>query len=510
MDSLRSQLVAGAIGLLAVTVTVISSMLIESERRILTAEIEKSVILQGRNIALASEKAFLRSDPEFELYPLVTRMSEGNEHINSITITDSSGILLGGVDLQHIAQKVDVEFEGYPPKQSPYLEAGESLYETSESFFLQSPVKSFGRTIGFVYMEYSKHGLRASLRRAITMTVVCGLGALFIATMMALQVFRRISRPISVLLKGVNCFGRGELETRIPSCGSREFRVLAGSFNEMAERIVEAQEELIDKKVTDRELEVAHDIQTTLIPANIAQPRGFSVGLHYKAARQVGGDYIDVIPVDGDRTAFVVADVSGKGIPGLVVMAMMKIMLHETVRKVIEPREVVRHLNAAIAKHLRKNMFVTMFLGVLDAQRAELRYSCAGHVPTVLYRSIPGRAEFIRVKVPPLGFLSDDEFCPRLVEGSVEFSRGDVILQYTDGLIESMNNGGDMFGCDRLLQLCQEHASRGAQGLVDAVLKAEGHFRGEAAQRDDLSLLCVGFETLEPVGAVASVKGDLR
>lgn len=496
---------AGAIGVLAVTVTVVSFVLIQGDRRILTQEIENSVILQGRNVALASEKALLSSDPEFELYPLVARMSERNKSIISVTITDSSSVMLAGVELQKIAEKVDLILADYPPKSSPYLEAGEVLYETGDAFFVKSPVRSLGRDIGFVYLEYSKDGLRASLRKAVTMTVICALGAFVAAIVAALHLFRRISRPVGALMKGVEFFGRGELSTRIAARGSREFRVLAHSFNEMATRIVAAQEELVDKKVTDRELAVARDIQATLIPAAVFEPPGYRIGLHYRAARKVGGDYIDVVRVDAHRAALVVADVSGKGIPGLVVMGMLKIMVHESLRKIGDPSAIMRHLNTSIARYLRKNMFVTMFLGVLDSRSGELKYSCAGHVPTLVYRKSSASAELIKIKVPPLGFLPDEEFSPKLVEKRFELSKGDVVLQYTDGLIESMGPRGDMFGYERMVEVCRAHGAEGPLKLVEALISSEARFRGAAAQRDDVSILCVG--SVAPVPESLGVAG---
>ncbi|UCG51010.1 MAG: SpoIIE family protein phosphatase [Candidatus Latescibacterota bacterium] len=496
---------AGAIGLLAITIFVLSYVLIEHERSILTDEIEKSVILQGRNIALTSAKALLRSDPEYELYPLVTRISEKNENIFSVVITDSTGLMLGGMELQNLSQQVDLNMEGYQVRPSRYLEVGERMFESDEAFMFRIPILSLDNVIGYVHMTYSKHELLTSIGRAIVMTVTCGVGAFILAIAVSLHLFRRISQPLETLVRGVNAFGLGGFDTRIRVGGSRELRELTSSINQMAKNIVEAQKQLVEKEVTDRELNIAHDIQSTLIPKTIVDLPGYEIDLYYKPARQVGGDYLDVIQIDEQKAALVVADVSGKGVPGLVVTGMLKIMVHELVQKALEPKEIVRRLNIAISKHLRKNMFVTIFLAMLDVKTGKLSYACAGHTPTLVYQRGLDSYEFKRMKVPPMGILSDEEFCPKLTEKQMTFEPGDVLLQYTDGLPESRSSNGEPFGYQRLLDLCRDNATAGPHELIDLLVRAEERLRGDTAPRDDLSLLCVRATASEPERVSANV-----
>jgi serine phosphatase RsbU (regulator of sigma subunit) len=496
--SLKFQLCAGAIGLLGLALASVSYFLIEHQKRILTTDLQKTIILQGRNVALSSAKALFRSDPEFELVPLVTRISESSEEITSLVITDSDNTIQADMELQHIGRQFDSTLDGYHATQTTALASDERLYEDQSSFFFKTPVTSLENVIGYVYMSYSKRELIDSIRRAMTITLLCGAVAFGLGIILALWMFRRISQPLDVVVAGVNSLGQGHLDTRIRLSTRNEFRFLARSFNSMASALMSVQAELVTKELMDRELEIAHDIQSTLIPDIIRQPDGYEIGIYYKSAMQVGGDYVDVIPVDSHRIALVMADVSGKGIPGLVIMAMLKIMVHDLVRKGMEPREVVRRLNTSLAANIRENMFVTMFLGVLDLRSGELVYSNAAHNPILLYDHAAGRCEFRRIKGRPLAVFSDEQFCERLNEHRLQLTEGSLFLLYTDGLNESRDDNQSQFGYERIAKVCQKQASAGAINLVKRMVEAEHAFRGDLPQADDLTLLAVRSTASSP------------
>ncbi|UCG50787.1 MAG: SpoIIE family protein phosphatase, partial [Candidatus Latescibacterota bacterium] len=401
--SLKTQLCTGAIALLALTLASVSYLLIEHQKRILVGELQKTIVLQGRNIALSSRKALLRSDPEYELFPILKRISSRNDGVEYVVITDAENLIQADLELQNVSKPLELDLGDYGPVVAHMLEDEEKLLESQHSFLLKTPIAGLGKTIGFVYMRYSKQELLDSMSRAVTITVICAVATFALGIVLSLLLFRRISHPMDIMIRGVDAFGRGELETRINLPNNNEFRLLATSFNEMASKLSSAQQELVAKKIMDRELEIAHDIQRTLIPANIKQPDGYEIATYYKAAMQVGGDYVDVIPIDSTRIAFVMADVSGKGIPGLVVMAMLKIMAHDLIKKGLSPKNVIRRLNESLATNMRRNMFVTMFLAVLDTESGDLTFSNAGHNPVVIFDNTTKRCMLRRIKGRPLG-----------------------------------------------------------------------------------------------------------
>lgn len=492
-DSLKVQLCAGAIALLAVTIFSLSYILIQQEKRILTNAIEKSVILLGRNIAHSSEQALLRSDPEYELYPLVTRICEKNTNVSSVLITDPTGTIMGGIELQQISKTFVPELSGYTIRKLDILAPNERLLDSDDFYLFRTQIRSLENITGYVHMTYSKHELLSTLKQAIIITIICGCTAFFLAIGLSLFIFRRISHPMDLLVQGVNAFGQGNFDTRIQPTGNNEFRVLSDSFNRMASSIVEAQKKLVEKEITDRELEIAHDIQSVLIPSSVKDPLGYQIGLYYQSARQVGGDYMDIFPVDSHKLVCVMADVSGKGIPGLVVTGMLKILVHELVKIETDPNWILRQINTAIAKHMRKNMFVTMFIAFLDTEREDIVFSSAGHNPTLLYHRETNSCEFIRLHGSLMGFFSDKYFSRKLSDMRIRLDPGDFILQYTDGLTESTDSNGEMFGFERIFDSCKRNGSAGPRAIIDLLVKDEAAFRGEAQPcNDDLSLLAVG------------------
>jgi serine phosphatase RsbU (regulator of sigma subunit) len=500
--SLKTQLVVGAVALLAVTISLISYSLVLQEKRILTSEIEKTIILQGRNIALSSEKALLRSDPEFELFPRIKRILSHSENIKSVVITDSDGLIQGDKELTNLSKPYNPDLSKFAAKISSLLVADESLYDTKNSFIFKTPVKGMGKVVGHVHLEYSKIDLQRSMQRAITVTFICGVIAFGLGIILALVLFRRISDPVDTLVRGAKRIGAGNLDTKIELHTRNEFSVLADSFNEMAARISRTQDELIAKERMERELEIAHDIQSTLIPTQSYTTEGFEISFYYKAAMQVGGDYVDTFPIDDRNIALVMGDVSGKGVPGLVVMAMLKIMVRALTTKQLSPREVVRRLNISLAENLKPKMFVTFFVAYLNLDTSEITYSNAGHNPLVIYRRSNNMCDLHKMEGAPLGVFKDETYAPLLSEYRLTLEEGDLIFQYTDGLNESANPQGDQFDFDNILDVSGRFATEGAMALVQRMIVFEEVFRKGAPQMDDITLLALS--STEPVPAAGA------
>jgi serine phosphatase RsbU (regulator of sigma subunit) len=493
--SLRTQLCVGAIALLGVTVFAISYSLIDYEKRILTHEIQKTVVLQGRNIALGSEKALLRSDPEFELFPLVKNLLETSESITSLVITDAQGTICGHSELQYLSKGYVFDAVAYERSSSQYVSVDESLFEDHQTFVLRTPVKSSDKTVGFVYLSYSKAEMQRLIRRAVVITLIVSAVALVLGALFSLLLFRRISEPLARLVEGVRKLGDGDLSTHITLRTRNEFRTLAEAFNDMTRRISRAQEELVVKERMQRELEIAREIQETLIPKKVHQPDGHDIAIYYESATEVGGDYIDVIP-QGMGAVLVMADVSGKGVPGLVVMGMLKIMVHALVRRGMRPAELVKDLNVSLKKTLKPNMFVTLFVGRLDPALGEFVYSNAGHNPLVIYDRALRKCSTHRMAGPPLGVFPAHTFNKQVQEYRLRMDPGAVVVQYTDGLNESANEKGELYGIERITAVCEAHASEGAAALVSRLARSEQAFRRGSPQPDDIALFALGAREL--------------
>jgi len=493
--SLKTQLVIGTILLLGITIGSISYSLIVHERMILKNEIERSVALQGTNIALSSTKALLRPDPGFELYPLVDQIIKSSAGVVSVVVTDSEGLIQGHHILQNIGKPYREESASY---QVVATSEDGSLYQNDGSYYFNTPVKSQDKKIGQVYLTYSKDQFHRAINRAIMITLICAVAAFILGIILSLFGFRMISHPLDTLTAGARNFGEGNLDERIQIRTRNELHLLAESFNEMAAKISATQKELITKERMARELEIAREIQSTLLPKNITDPAGFEIGHYYRSATEVGGDYLDVIPIDESKTALVLADVSGKGVPGLVVMSMIKIMVQEFATKGLSPQAVITRLNSSLVKTTKENMFVTLFYAVFDRDNSELIFSNAGHNPLIFFSHSTGTSQFFKMKGMPLGIMPEKVFTERLVEYRRRLEPGDLVLQYTDGLNESQNETGAFFKFDRILEISDGQARHGAKKLVSTLVESEQLFRGPSPQTDDITLLALSATARKP------------
>lgn len=490
--SLRTQLFVGAILLLGIAVSAVSYFLILHQKHILTAELKKMVILQGRNIALSSEKVLLHADPEFELYPLVIRIIDDNERVTSISIVDNEGVVQGHKDLVMISKSLKNPFYGYSAASSPLLREDEQLFENNDVYRFLTPIMSAETPVGAVYLEYSKSDLLSGIRSALELTLLVSAAVLILASALSLMYFGRISRPMQDMLRGVRALAEGNFGVRIPMRTRNEFRVLADSFNEMSGRIEKAQAELVSKERMDRELEIARDIQQSLIPTDVQPPKGWEFGHYYQSANEVGGDYLEVIQIDESKIGFVMADVSGKGVPGLVIMAMVKILTQEFITSGASPREIVCNLNQALQGNMKRNMFVTFFVGILDVVSNELIFSNAGHNPLLIYSGKDQSTRFFRMAGVPLGAFESAAFDPSIIDYRISLEPGDVVLQYTDGLNESHRADGGVLGIEAVNDVARETAGAGAEALVRALVAKERRFRGDSPQFDDITLMAIG------------------
>lgn len=503
MHSLRTQLLIGAVLLLGVTVAAVGYFLILHQQSVLTAEMEKTVILQGRNVALLSQKLLLRDDPEFELFPLVTRIRASTPRVESIVIVDEEGVIQGHEDLVRVSTVYRPDLDAYDKDSSALLKEGESLYQDGEAYVFVTPVTGPARDIGAVYLRYSKQDLYTGIQNAFRITAIVSVAALLLGVALSFGFFRHISRPLQVMLGGVETIASGKLDTTIEMPTRNEFGILADAFNDMAQRIARARDELISKERMEREIELAHEIQLSLLPPKRTPPSGFEISHHYEPANEVGGDYVDVIPLGDNRTALTMADVSGKGVPGLVVMAMVKALVQELALSSESPRSIVRRLNKALHGNVKDSMFVTFFIGILDGHTGRLTMSNAGHNPLVIYSRDQDDTRLLKMSGPPLGPFPPAVFDPLIESYDVELRPGDLVLQYTDGLNESRNADGKLFGIPGITRLTKMFGSGGAEAMVRKLVEAEEEYRGESGQFDDITLLALSAVARYPVNKEA-------
>jgi sigma-B regulation protein RsbU (phosphoserine phosphatase) len=246
-----------------------------------------------------------------------------------------------------------------------------------------------------------------------------------------------------------------------------------------------------EKKRLDHDLEIARDIQRILLPSEAPAIDGFQISGINVPARQVSGDYFDYIQVDDERLGVAIADVSGKGVPASLIMAICRSVLRAEAARNPSPADVLRKVNRQLYPDIKEDMFISMAYLILDHQRNDITLARAGHDAPLLYQR---RSEIVAPVKPPgmvVGIDSGSVFDRLTVDFAVSLERNDCLVLYTDGVTEALNTEGDEFGVDRLMQSVRSSAKDSAQAIVKKIIQDVRDFSGPAPQNDDMTLIAI-------------------
>lgn len=249
------------------------------------------------------------------------------------------------------------------------------------------------------------------------------------------------------------------------------------------------------KTEEQEDLRMARDIQSKLVPARIPELPGWDLAKIYKPAKNVGGDYLDFFPVDKNRHAVIIADVSGKGISGAMVMVMVRQVFRMVALLGKSPAETIIHANKSLAKDFKKGMFVSLIYGVLDTDRRVLHYANAGHNHPVYFNARRRDVRMLRSGGMVLGINSSQVFENSLDEFAVRFEAGDRLVLYTDGVNEAKDEAGADFGNAAMLDVIQTASEGGAASshVVRTLIEAVGAHRAGARQSDDITVFALSL-----------------
>jgi len=217
---------------------------------------------------------------------------------------------------------------------------------------------------------------------------------------------------------------------------------------------IDLTEAKIERNKMDVDLALASSIQSMLLPKKMPGSEVIDVAPLYLPAQKVGGDLYDIFPIDDTRYGMAVADVSGKGVPASIIMAICQSNLRHLARSGISPAQVLSDLNAVMREEMRRDMFVTVLYAIVDTAADTLTIARAGHeLPVLLFRNEQGEVmtDFIQSGGMAIGMAREKLFDKLVEEKTLPFRKGDILVMYTDGITEAMNRQGAHFGPDRLL-----------------------------------------------------------
>ena len=301
-----------------------------------------------------------------------------------------------------------------------------------------------------------------------------------------------ITRPLDMLIADMKVVARGKLDHETKARSNDEIGMLAGEFNRMTGNLKIAQSALVEQEKAEYELSIAREVQRQLLPAEAPTIMGYDSAAFYQGAKAVSGDYFDFIPLGNGLWGFIVADVSGKGIPGSMVMAVTRTIVRLVANKYQNrAAETLKETNRLISKQIKRGMFVTAFYAILDENTGSVTYASAGHNPMVIYRARTGTYELATGKGIALGFNEGPLFDKTIQEQTTVIGAGDCMLIYTDGFPEAMNAANEEFGDENFYQVIAQNGRLDARGQIAKVVEAIAGHRRDAEQSDDLTIIAV-------------------
>ncbi|MDP9194082.1 MAG: SpoIIE family protein phosphatase [Acidobacteriota bacterium] len=266
-------------------------------------------------------------------------------------------------------------------------------------------------------------------------------------------------------------------------------REVVYSYEDMAPHV----KRIVERERVKAEIDAANRIQAALLPLDAPNLSGASVASHYRAATEIGGDYFDFLKVASGEIGIAFGDVSGHGLTSGIVMAMAKSALLVQVDYDPAPRAVLDVLNEIVIKTAPRRTMMTFFFGLLDPRAQTLRFSSAGHLDPYVYRVATGKMEVLSSWGFPLGVRRRDPFR----EHTVEFTAGDRLVLYSDGLIECVDDDGEPFGFERFEATIKSNGHLSADEIKKALLNAVRKFTRNRPPEDDQTLVVVAFEEPE-------------
>jgi serine phosphatase RsbU (regulator of sigma subunit)/anti-sigma regulatory factor (Ser/Thr protein kinase)/transposase len=415
----------------------------------------------------------------------IRAMLKAHPEFRSVRVLDAGGRVWGSGQFEELFTRREVPKAG--------------IIRDGDARTLYEPVvearEGTGRStaLGWIEVSVKESAISERVQRARVELASIALLTLLAGSLASALLIGIFVKPIQALSDTVRAIGEGQMLTDIGTSGNEEIDDIARAFNEVTAKFRAAQGNLMEQERIQREMQVAQEIQQTLLPRSVPTLEGFELGYLYRAAKEVGGDYFDFISVDDRTVGVVVADVSGKGVPGSLVMTMIRTALRMEARGNRSASDVMSKMNSFVTEDMRKGMFVTMFYVVLDSVNRAVSYASAGHNPMILYRGGQNATYFLKPKGIPVGINAPDQdlFRKTISVEKLTLRQDDMLVIYTDGITEAMNPSREQFGEARLLAAIKRHGHLTASEFSEALNQEIHSFTAGALQNDDITLVAI-------------------
>lgn len=354
------------------------------------------------------------------------------------------------------------------------------------------------KDLGLVVLAVeSRDEVFAAIGRIYQTALIVGGAFAVLALLIGVFGGKRLSAPITAVSSAAGKVAAGDFTVRVPVVGKDEVADLGKSFNQMTAQLTDTiqklQETTAAKERMQTELAIGHNIQMSMVPLNFpAYPERPEFDIHaaLKPAFEVGGDFYDFFLVDEDTLCVCIADVSGKGVPAALFMAVTRTLVKTHATGGLGPDEILEKVNDDLAKDNEACMFVTVFLGLLKLSTGELTFTNAGHNPSYIKRKTNNKAERLeQLHGPVVAAMEEIPYA----SGTAQMNPGDTLVLYTDGVNEAMNIKQEIFTEERLAKLIENKPWDSSEKAVDVILDDVWKFQGAADQADDVTVVALRY-----------------
>ena len=398
-------------------------------------------------------------------------------------------------------EEYEDQYEAIYNKEVPY----ETIYNTNPSNGVHPhittlvPVKdSDGEVVGILCMQRPTRELFEARSPYLTNIIISGfLLALIVSIIATAYMRRQFVLPLRRVSDEARRFSRDNTKGESLDDVSRikEINSLAVSIDSMETDMVRYMDNLTavtaEKERIGTELSLASAIQENSVPNDFpAFPErdDFDIYATMNPAKEVGGDFYNFFLIDDDHLAVVIGDVSGKGVPAALFMMVTNILVSFRSRTGDTPAGILKFVNDDLCDHNKIDMFVTIWLGILELSTGRLTYSNAGHEDPAVFRKKEGKFELVKTKH---GFCAGGMRGMQYLDFDLTLEKGDRLFIYTDGVPEATDAGDNMFGLDRMTETLNDNTSGTLEELLDGMKSQIDRFVGDAPQFDDLTMLCL-------------------
>ncbi len=325
------------------------------------------------------------------------------------------------------------------------------------------------------------------VRIAIILTAALLLGLMIIAVVIGVTLTASVTRAINALHRGTRRIAAGDLDHRIHVKSRDQLGALAQSFNEMTDSVTNLLEERTERQALENEMSIAADVQRTMLPKAFPSVPGLEGAAACIMAKHVGGDLYDFIPIGPGRVGILIGDVSGKGVSAALVMsnAVSAVRSFVTLDEPSSPARLLERLNAVLHRSTAPDCFVTMFYAEYDMHTGCLRYANAGHDWPIVFNSRGEVTAELEASGVMLGALPGVS----LEDREIALAPGDVVVAYSDGLVDTVNPKDEPFAIERVKAALRPVIRQTPSRMVEALSGALRAFQGDAPEVDDVTMI---------------------